>query len=331
LHFLAALVIFPAMIRGLDRQLSWTLASIDHKKSRRTGSEWRMRIEIDDLQKVYERGCRALDRIGLSLEGPGMIGLVGPNGAGKTTLMQLLVGQLLPSAGSIRVDGADLQRQGKTLRRRLGYLPQGFGLYEELTVRQFLDYMACLKGLPAPHHRAIQSCLERAALGEKADARIRTLSGGQKQRVGIAQALLSDPELLIVDEPTVGLDPEERIRFRNLFSRDAGRRLVILSTHIIEDVESICNRLIVLHQGRIRFDGTPSELVRRAEGHVGVVEVQGEGEAALDGRFRITGRVITSLGACCRIVGHDLPQGCRPATPTLEDAYIYCMGNGAAR
>lgn len=290
-----------------------------------------MRIEIDDLQKVYGRAHRALDRIGLSMESPGMIGLVGPNGAGKTTLMQLLVGQLLPSAGSIRVDGTDLQRQGKAFRRRLGYLPQDFGLYEELTVRQFLDYMACLKGLPKPHRQAIESCLEKAALTEKADARIRTLSGGQKQRVGIAQALLSDPELLIVDEPTVGLDPEERIRFRNLFSRDAGRRLVILSTHIIEDVESICHRLIVLHQGRLRFDGTPSELVRRAEGHVGVIEVHGAGEAALDGRFRITGRVITSRGASCRIVGHDLPQGCRPAPPTLEDAYIYCMGNGAVQ
>jgi ABC-type multidrug transport system ATPase subunit len=260
-----------------------------------------------------------------------MIGLVGPNGAGKTTLMQLLVGQMLPSAGSIRVDGADLQRQGKAFRRRLGYLPQDFALYEELTVRQFLDYMACLKGLPAPHRQAIESCIERAALTEKAEARIRTLSGGQKQRVGIAQALLSDPELLIVDEPTVGLDPEERIRFRNLFSRDAGRRLVILSTHIIEDVESICNRLIVLHQGRIRFDGTPSELVRRAQGHVGVIEVRGEGEAALDGHFRITGRVVTPEGVSCRIVGDDLPRDCRPVTPTLEDAYIYCMGNGAGR
>ncbi len=290
-----------------------------------------MRIEIDDLQRVYGRDHRALDRIGLSLESPSMVGLVGPNGAGKTTLMQLLVGQMLPSGGTIQVDGMDLQRQGKAFRRRLGYLPQDFGLYEELTVRQFLDYMACLKGLPTPHHGAIESCIERAALTEKADARIRTLSGGQKQRVGIAQALLSDPELLIVDEPTVGLDPEERIRFRNLFSRDAGRRLVILSTHIIEDVESICHRLIVLHQGRIRFDGTPSELVRRAEGHVGVVEVRGDGEAALDGRFRITGRVITSEGASCRIVGSDLPQGCRPATPTLEDAYIYCMGNGAVQ
>jgi ABC-type multidrug transport system ATPase subunit len=289
-----------------------------------------MYIEIDDLQKTYGRNQRALDGVRLTLKSPSMIGLVGPNGAGKTTLMQLLVGQLPPSAGSIRVDGDDLQRHGKAFRRRLGYLPQDFGLYEELTIRQFLDYMACLKGLPSPRREAIQACIERAALAEKADSRIRTLSGGQKQRVGIAQALLNDPDLLIVDEPTVGLDPEERIRFRNLFSRDACRRLVILSTHIIEDVESICNRLIVLNHGKVLFDGTPSELVRRAEGHVGLMEVQGDGDKAIDGPYRITGRVVTSQGACCRIVGHDLPAQCRPVTPTLEDAYIYCMGNGVA-
>jgi ABC-type multidrug transport system ATPase subunit len=288
-----------------------------------------MFIEIEDLQKTYGKGRPALDSIRLTLESPSMVGLVGPNGAGKTTLMQLLVGQMLPSTGGIQVDGGDLQRHGKAFRRRLGYLPQDFGLYEELTVRQFLDYMACLKGLPSPRGEAIQVCIERTALAEKADARIRTLSGGQKQRVGIAQALLNDPELLIVDEPTVGLDPEERIRFRNLFSRDAGRRLVILSTHIIEDVESICNRLIVLNHGRVLFDGPPSELVRRAEGHVGVMEVKGDGDKAIDGRYRITGRVVTSQGASCRIVGHDLPPGCRPVTPTLEDAYIHCMGNGA--
>ena len=289
-----------------------------------------MRIEMSDLQKTYGPGRPALNRVGLTLESPSMVGLVGPNGAGKTTLMQLLVGQMLPSEGTIQVDGSDLQGHGKAFRKRLGYLPQDFGLYEELTVRQFLDYMACLKGLPSPRREAIQACIERTALVEKAGAPIRTLSGGQKQRVGIAQALLNDPELLIVDEPTVGLDPEERIRFRNLFSRDAGRRLVILSTHIIEDVESICNRLIVLNQGRILFDGTPSELVRRAEGHVGVMEVKGDGDKAIDGPYRITGRVVTSQGACCRIVGHDLPPGCRPAAPTLEDAYMYCMGNGAA-
>jgi ABC-type multidrug transport system ATPase subunit len=287
-----------------------------------------MRIEMEDLGKTYGPGVCALDRVRLTLASPSMTGLVGPNGAGKTTLMQLLVGQMLPSTGSVRVDGWDLQRHGKTFRRKLGYLPQGFGLYEELTVRQFLDYMARLKGLGSSRRDALESCLERTALAEKADARIRTLSGGQKQRVGIAQALLNDPELLIVDEPTVGLDPEERIRFRNLFSRDAGRRLVILSTHIIEDVESVCNRLIVLHQGRIRFDGTPSELLRRAQGRVGVIEIKGEGESALDGRFRITGRVVTPQGASCRIVGRDLPPNCRPVAPTLEDAYIYCMSDG---
>jgi len=288
-----------------------------------------MRIEIEDVQKTYERGHRALDQIHLRLESPGMIGLVGPNGAGKTTLMQLLVGQMPPTAGRIHVDVVDLQRQGKAFRRRLGYLPQGFGLYEELTVRQFLDYMACLKGLPSPRRDAVQACIERTSLTEKADARIRTLSGGQKQRIGIAQALLNDPELLIVDEPTVGLDPEERIRFRNLFSRDAGHRLVILSTHIIEDVESICNRLIVLHHGRILFDGAPCELVRRAQGHVGVVDVDGDGDRTINHRFRITGRLVTPQGASCRVVGYDLPSSCRPATPTLEDAYIHCMGNGA--
>lgn len=287
-----------------------------------------MQIAMEDLGKTYGRGVCALDQVRLTLASPGMIGLVGPNGAGKTTLMQLLVGQMQPSTGSVRVDGQDLQRHGKAFRKRLGYLPQGFGLYEELTVRQFLDYMARLKSLNSSRRDAIDACIERTALAEKADARIRTLSGGQKQRVGIAQALLNDPELLIVDEPTVGLDPEERIRFRNLFSRDAGRRLVILSTHIIEDVESICNRLIVLHQGQVRFDGTPNELVRRAEGHVGVIEIKGEGEATLDGRFRITGRVVTAQGASCRIVGHDLPPDCRSVTPTLEDAYIYCMSNG---
>jgi len=285
-----------------------------------------MRIEIEDLKKEYGPGRCALDGIRLGLQTPGMVGLVGPNGAGKTTFMQLLVGQLQPSGGGIRIDGVDIRHHGRAFRRRLGYLPQDFGLYEELTVRQFLDYMACLKGIHAPRCEALDSCMARAGLTEKAGARIRTLSGGQKQRVGIAQALLNSPELLIVDEPTVGLDPEERIRFRNLFSRDAGQRLVILSTHIIEDVESICNLLIVLHRGRILFSGTPSELVRRAAGHVGVLDGDGDSDAG----YHLTARVVTASGTLCRIVGEVLPDGCRPVPPTLEDAYIYCMGNGSA-
>ena len=170
----------------------------------------------------------------------------------------------------ILVDGAPLNKVEGKLKASLGYLPQDFGLYDELTVTQFLDYMGALKGL-RDSRAAIQSAVEEVHLEEKARAKIRTLSGGQRQRVGIAQALLGEPELLIFedrkifDEPTVGLDPEERIHFRNLFSRLAQKRLVLLSTHIIEDVQSVCSRLLVLHRGKLRFDGPPEELIRAAE------------------------------------------------------------------
>ena len=211
-----------------------------------------MKIEIGSLTKRYGKSKCALKGIDLTLESPSMIGLVGPNGAGKSTLMKLLVAQLLPTSGEIEVDGELLLKQEEPFKRRLGYLPQDFGLYEELTVNQFLDCLAVLKGIHSGRRDAIGRSVERTGLEDKADARIKTLSGGQKQRVGIAQALLNDPELLIIDEPTVGLDPEERIRFRNLFSRNASRQLVILSTHIIDDVESVCDRLIVLNRGAPR-------------------------------------------------------------------------------
>jgi ABC-type multidrug transport system ATPase subunit len=220
-----------------------------------------MKIKITNLSKAYKRGFNVLKDINLELESPSMIGLVGPNGAGKTTLMKLLVSQLLPSEGNIMIDGMELYKNEKYLKQRLGYLPQEFGLYEELTVYQFLDYMAALKGIKENRKDFIKKCIVITSLEDKQDIKIRTLSGGQKQRVGIAQALLSSPELFIVDEPTVGLDPEERIKFRNLFSKNASSKLVILSTHIIDDVESICNRLIVMSKGRILFDGTPSQLI----------------------------------------------------------------------
>ena len=285
-----------------------------------------MKIQITGLRKQYGHGPPALDGIDLDLSSPGLVGLVGPNGAGKTTLMQILVGQNTPTSGSLTLDGVPLDPERLDFKQRLGYLPQDFGLYEELTVRQFLDYMACLKRVPKPRAKAVDFCIGRTGLGEKADARIRTLSGGQKQRVGIAQALLADPELLIVDEPTVGLDPEERIRFRNLFSEDSGRRLVILSTHIIEDVESVCNRLVVLCRGRILFAGTTSELVRRAEGHVGLMDLEPAQEAGLAPGLRITSRVVTGAGVSLRVVGDALPSTVRATTPSLEDAYVFCVG-----
>ena len=247
--------------------------------------------------------------------------IAGPNGAGKSTLMKLLVAGLLPTGGAIRADGEPLTKCERAYKARLGYLPQDFGLFDELTVEQFLDYMGALKGLRSGRE-SIRAVIEAVHLGEKRRARIRTLSGGQRQRVGIAQALLGDPAFLIFDEPTVGLDPEERIHFRNLFSRLAQDRLVLLSTHIIEDVQSVCSRLLVLHQGRLRFDGTPEELIRAAEGHVGTFEARAGGRE--DG-LHITARVNTARGVACRAVAETLPPYVRPAEPTLEDAYLYLI------
>lgn len=221
-----------------------------------------MKIECKNLQKSYGGGKVVLKDLNLTLASPSMIGLVGPNGAGKSTLMKLLTANLLPSAGEIWIDGQPLAKQETLLKTSLGYLPQEFGLFEDLTTTQFLDYMAAIKGIPKQRAREeVERVLSLTNLEEKRKSKIRTLSGGQKQRIGIAQALLGEPKLLIFDEPTVGLDPAERVAFRNLFADAAKNRLVILSTHIIEDVQSACDSLIVLSQGEVRYTGTPEVLM----------------------------------------------------------------------
>ena len=234
-----------------------------------------MEIKLNNVTKQY-KGIKALENIDLTIKTPAMIGFLGPNGAGKSTLMKILVGQLMPSYGDVTVDGKNLSQNLNYLKTRLGYLPQDFGLYDELTVEQFLDYISCLKGISENRNKVILNCIKNTNLLEKRKAKIKTLSGGQKQRVGIAQALLNDPELIIVDEPTVGLDPEERIKYRNLFSQGASNKIVIFSTHIVEDVESICNQLIVLNKGKFLFNGLPSELIKKAVNHVGIVEISNE-------------------------------------------------------
>ena len=283
-----------------------------------------MQIQIQDLSMTYPSGKQALQRLDLDLTSPSLVGLLGPNGAGKSTLMKLLVAALLPTQGSILVDGRPLDRSQRALK---AYLPQSFGLYDELTVYQFLDYMAALKGL-RNSRSAIDQVIRAVNLEEKRRARIRTLSGGQRQRVGIAQALLGDPEFLIFDEPTVGLDPEERIHFRNLFSQTAQDRLVLLSTHIIEDVQSVCGQLVVIDQGRVLFTGTPEALIQSAAGHVGVFW---EREAAQEAGLHITARVNTSQGIRCRAVADVLPRFAQPAEPTLEDAYLYLISREAVQ
>jgi ABC-2 type transport system ATP-binding protein len=289
----------------------------------------KMEIKIQNLSKKY-KNVKALNNIDLTINTPAMIGLVGPNGAGKSTLMKILVGQLMATEGEVLVDGVPLNKREKYLKERLGYLPQDFGLYEELRVEEYLDYMASLKRIKENKKEEIRRVLVMTNLEEKRKLKIKTLSGGQKQRVGIAQAMLNNPELLIVDEPTVGLDPEERIKFRNLFSEDSIDKIVILSTHIIEDVESICNLIIVINKGKILFVGEPSELVRKAIDHVGIVEITGADkenflERELKGEFKITSTVITPTGTRYRVVSKSLPSYFEKVVPSLEDAYIYCM------
>ena len=285
-----------------------------------------MEINIQHVSMTYPNGKQALKDLDLDLKAPSLVGLLGPNGAGKSTLMKLLVAALMPTGGAIRVDGQPLDKSDRALKEKLGYLPQDFGLFDELTVKQFLDYMAALKGVQEPK-AAIQSVIQAVNLEEKARAKIRTLSGGQRQRVGIAQALLGDPPFLIFDEPTVGLDPEERIHFRNLFSRTAQDRLVLLSTHIIEDVQSVCDRLVVIHHGRILFSGTPEGLIQSAVGHVGTFL---EKDAAQERGLHITARVNTSRGVRCRAVADKLPAYVQAEEPSLEDAYLYLLSREAA-
>ncbi|WP_433201657.1 ABC transporter ATP-binding protein [Dactylosporangium sp. CS-047395] len=282
-----------------------------------------MRIEIDGLTKRYRRtGPPALDGLDLSVP-TGMFGLLGANGAGKTTLMRILAGIVRPTTGRVTVGEHDLATAaGRTaVQRELGYLPQDLGVYPDLTARQFLDYVALLKGLDdrTARRRRVGELLEVVALTEHADRRLRGFSGGMRQRVGIAQALLADPQLLIVDEPTAGLDPEERIRFRTLLSQFAGRRTVLLSTHIVDDIAQTCREVAVLARGRLIFRGTTAELIRRAEGRVWSLVTDGPPPAE--------GTIVSALpqehGVRYRIVAPQPPSpDAAPAEPGLEDGYL---------
>ena len=281
-----------------------------------------MELLLTNVSKSYVSGKYALKDINISIGSPCLLGLVGPNGAGKSTLMKLMVAQLWASSGTVMVDGKEINKMEKQLKSRLGYLPQDFGLYDELTVYQFLDYIAALKGIRYDIKAVIETSLEETNLIQIKNSKIGTLSGGQKQRAGIAQAILGDPDLLIVDEPTVGLDPEERIKFRNMFSKYSKEKTVILSTHIIDDIQSICNRIVVMDKGTILFDGEPDKLIEEAEGHVGKFETDSK-EFKLDKNLSVPSRLLHTNGTTYRVVGSRLPDYCTSVVPTLEDAYVY--------
>lgn len=285
-----------------------------------------MELIIDHLSKRYGKQL-ALQDISLRC-GREMLGLVGPNGAGKTTLMRILATLIPPSAGTVRWDGMDTASHAQDIRRVLGYLPQEFGVYDEFSARQFLRYLAAMKGLPAAlAKRRVDELLELINLERDADRKLHTFSGGMRQRVGIAQALLNDPELLIVDEPTAGLDPAERVRFRTLLSSLTAERLVILSTHIIGDVEAVANRLVVLNQGRVIADTTPGELLSRALGQVWSLTVETETALQLQQRMPVSAMVQQPNGVTLRLITPTSPHPkALVVEPNLEDAYLLAIG-----
>jgi len=284
-----------------------------------------VKLTIEQVTKKYSSGTVALRNFSLEL-GPGVLGLLGPNGAGKTTLMSILATITRASSGTVTWNGADLAKSPDALRAELGYLPQDFGVYPNLNVVEFLEYLAAVKGLDAASAR--RRIDELLTIVNLADVRKRPLggfSGGMRQRVGIAQALLNDPRLLIVDEPTAGLDPEERVRFRNLLSDLSGDRIVILSTHIVSDVEAAATDIALISQGVLVAHASPEELLGRVEGQVWEWVIPSADLAAAKQRFLISSTTRRSDGVHARVLGTSPASGAVAVAPNLEDAYLFCL------
>ncbi|HEX3530579.1 MAG TPA: ABC transporter ATP-binding protein [Thermoanaerobaculia bacterium] len=282
-----------------------------------------MELVIEGVGKRYKGDFWGLRGFSLKLE-PGVLGLLGPNGAGKSTLMRILATITKPTEGRVLWNGDDIARSPDGLRSVLGYLPQDFGVYPNLTAEEFLEYLAAVKGLDGGVAR--RRIGELLALVNLTDARKKPLggySGGMKQRIGIAQALLNDPRLLIVDEPTVGLDPEERVRFRNLLSELSGERIVILSTHIVSDVEATANEIAIVDHGRLLTHAEPEALLRGVEGRVWNWVLPSADLQAARERWKISNTVRRADGVHARVVSPVPPAAsATPLVPTLEDAYL---------
>ena len=284
-----------------------------------------MEITISHLTKDYGK-FRALDDITFHIPG-GMFGLLGPNGAGKTTLMRILTTLLRPTSGDVQIGSFDLLRDPGKIRQRLGYLPQDFGFYRTLNAFEMLEYIATLKNVPTGQRKEqVQAVLAEVNLLAEAHRKVGTFSGGMRQRLGIAQALLGQPDLIVVDEPTAGLDPEERIRFRNLLARLAEQRTVLLSTHIVADIEASCSGLAVLNRGRLVFCGSPAALIERARGAVWQVDAPVERWQDLETRYPILStRALNGRIQARLLADHPPLTNAQPVEPGLEDGYMAVM------
>ncbi|MYS81977.1 ATP-binding cassette domain-containing protein [Embleya scabrispora] len=280
-------------------------------------------LELIDVTKDYPGGKRAVDGVTLCLE-PGLLGLLGPNGAGKSSLMRIIATVTRPTSGHIRFGGVDVLADPDALRRSLGYLPQDFGVYPNLGAREFLAYLAAAKGLTARSAKArIEELLEAVNLADVGKRPLGKFSGGMLRRVGIAQALLADPRVLVVDEPTAGLDPEERVRFRHLLAELAVDRVVLLSTHIVSDVESVASDIAVLARGSLLRRASPEQLLHEVANVVWEMTVPQAEVSAARGRWVVSRMVRTTAGVRLRVLAPHQPAGTAvPVVPDLEDAYL---------
>jgi ABC-type multidrug transport system ATPase subunit len=283
-----------------------------------------MELHIDQVSKRYKRNFLAVDQVSLRFQ-PGVIGLLGPNGAGKSSLMRILTTISKPTEGQVFWNGVDIVKKPNALRQVLGYLPQDFGVYPHLNAIEFLQYIAAMKGISGQvAKKRIDELLQLVNLTESAKRPLGGYSGGMRQRVGIAQALLNDPHLLIVDEPTVGLDPEERIRFRNLLSDLSSDRIVLFSTHIVSDIESTASKIAVMQKGKIFSYTEPEELLEKIQGKVWEMTISSDKLHEAKQKWLISGTIRRADGMQIRIVSRDTPSvDASKVSPTLEDAYLF--------
>lgn len=285
-----------------------------------------MQITIKGLNKVYKNGNHALKDVNLQID-QGMFGLLGPNGAGKTTLMRMLVTLIKPTSGLVKVNDLDLQNHRRDIRAMLGYLPQDFRFFSKLRTWEFLDYSAHLSGLKnrQVRHKAVDEMLEQVGLYEARNRQANKLSGGMKRRLGIAQALIGDPKIVVVDEPTTGLDPDERIRFRNLLSQMSQKDIIIiLSTHIVGDISSTCRNMALLDKGKVVFNGEPDKLIEYARGHVWQINASYSEFDAIKEKFHVVSTIPMGGGWEVQVVAdHINGYSGKIIDPNLEHGYVY--------
>ena len=292
-------------------------------------------IETQGLGHTYKGGHTALDGVDLKL-GKGLFGLLGPNGAGKSTLMRIICTLLVPSRGTVTVFGHDVTRNRREVRERLGYLPQEFGAWRLHRVEEVLDTLARLSGLADKKRRRerVAETLEQVGLDQVADRKVKKLSGGMVRRLGVAQALVHEPPVLVVDEPTVGLDPEERMRFRQMMARLGRDRTILLSTHVVADLGGGCQMMALLDRGEVVFQGSPDDLLRPAVGRVFEIEVSASAADQLEANYEIVSRSATPQGVTLRgVAANGLPDGAAAVeSPNLEEAYLAFMaGRGRTK